>query len=163
MIDIRKALESENVSEDKIKKVLKELGIDENKRWDAVVGEEYWCVSTYGLIFLHQFDDSVYSKYLKSIGNIFKTKQEAQNHLYKINFLSQMKIDFEDNSDEIDWSDYNQKKCSVCFDHFKNKIISTWWGSVQNQGVLCTTNEEWLKQYIIDNEQQIKKYCFGIE
>ena len=162
MSNIRKALEKENVSEDKIKKVLKELGIKESKRWDPVVGEEYWTTHRYGIRCYKWTGDEV-DLYLKLTGSMFKTEQEAQHHLDKINFLAQMKIDFEDNSDEIDWNDYNQRKCSVCFDHFKNKIISTWWGSVQHQGAIYTTNKEWLAQYIIDNEQQIKKYCFGIE
>ena len=163
MSNIRKALENENVSEDKIQKVLKELGIKESKRWVPEIGEGYWVVSNDGEVCELVWEGDGYDLSLKLTGNMFKTEEEAQHHLYKINFLAQMKIDFEDNSDEIDWSNNDQTKYSARLDHFKNKIGVTWWGQNQLQGTLYTTNKDWLEQYIIDNERQIKKYCFGIE
>ena len=162
MSDIRKALESENVSEDKIKEILKELGIKESKRWEPEIGEEYWtanrnCIKWYNWTGDHN------DKIELLMGNVFRTEQEAEHHRDKINFLAQMKIDFEDNSDEIDWSNDEQNKYSAFLDHFKNKIEVTWRGQNQFQGTLYTTDKKWLAQYIKDHEQQIKKYCFGIE
>ena len=162
MSNIRKALEIENVSEDKIKKVLKELGIKESKRWVPKIGEDYWTVYRYST-HRYNWERNKIDLHLKLTGNMFKTKKEAEHHRDKINFLSQMKIDFEDNSDEIDWSDGNQNKYRVYFDYENYEIGGEAWGKVQHQGALHTTNKEWLEQYIKDHEENIKKYCFGVE
>ena len=163
MSNIRKALENENVSEDKIQKVLNELGIKESKRWEPKIGEVYWTVSRRHSVMFYKWEGNHIDRIELSMGNVFKTKQEAQHHLYKINFLAQMKIDFEDNSDEMDWSDGNQPKYYICFHHRGHVIEVDAWRTIQQQGAMLTTNKEWLEQYIIDNEENIKKYCFGIE
>ena len=163
MSDIRKALESENISEDKIKKVLKELGIKDSKRWVPEIGEEYWAVSNDGEVCKFVWEGDGYDLHFKLTGAMFKTKEEAQHHLNKIKFLAQMKIDFEDNSDEIDWSTGSATKYHIQFRHSTHEIEVDCWTRIQQQGAMLTTNREWLEQYIIDNETQLKKYCFGIE
>lgn len=163
MSNIRKALENENVPEDMIKKVLKELGIKESKRWEPDIGEEYWKVTDHSVVMKLWWVGDDFDLCSKATGNMFKTKEEAEHHRDKLNFLAQMRMDFEDNSDEIDWNDASQVKYSVCFNHYKHKIGVDARGRIQQQGAMLTTNREWLEQYIIDNEEDIKKYCFGVE
>ena len=163
MSNIRKALENENVSEDKIKEILKELGIEDSKRWVPWVGEEYWLVDVFGEVWNLVWDGGRHDDRSLLTGNVFRTEQEAEYHRDKINFLAQMKIDFEDNSDEIDWSSGSATKYHIQFPHSAHKIEVDGWNTVQQQGAMLTTNRDWLEQYIIDNEENIKKYCFGIE
>ena len=162
MSNIRKALENENVSEDMIKKVLKELGIKESKRWKPEIGEEYWTEPRYA-IRCYRWTGDMVDLYLKSTGNMFKTEEEAQYHLEKIIFLDQMEMEFEDNSDEIRWNSGSTTKYHIHLRLSNNKLEVGHWSAVRQQGAMLTTNREWLEQYIIDNEEDIKKYCFGVE
>ena len=162
MSNIRKALENENVSEDKIKKVLKELGIKESKRWVSEIGEEYWVTHLNRVTSYKRTGDEV-DLYFELTGNMFKAKEEAEHHRDKLKFLAQMKIDFEDNSDDIDWSNKYQTKYHVRLHHRGHIIEVDCWSTIQQQGAMLTTNKKWLEKYIIDNERQNKKYCFGIE
>lgn len=159
MSNIRKALEKENISERKIKEVLNHLGIKDSKRWVPEIGEEYWTTHRYGIRCYKWTGDEV-DLYLKLTGSMFKTEQEAQHHLDKINFLAKMKNDFEDNSDDIDW-DCGQIKYHIYRQNDELRIGVA--RDVHVSGALYTTNKEWLKQYISENEAEIKKYCFGIE
>ena len=163
MSEIRKALENENVSEDMIKKVLKELGIKESKRWEPEIGEEYWTVSRRHSVMFYKWEGNHIDRIESSMGNVFKTKEEAEHHHDKLNFLAEMKMDFEDNSDEIDWNSGSATKYHIHLRHTNNKLEVGHWNSVRQQGAMLTTNREWLEQYIIDNEEDIKKYCFGVE
>lgn len=94
------------------------------------------------------------------IGELY---EEAQNLLRESRFLTEMKVDFKDNSDDVNWEDDDQRKYSLRFDHPENRVAVAWCYSGQHQGTLYTTNREWLEQYIEENKQEIKEYCFGIE
>ena len=163
MSNIRKALENENVSEDMIKKVLKELGIKDSKRWEPEIGEEYWKVTDHSVVMKLWWVGDDFDLCSKATGNMFKTKEEAEHHRDKLNFLAQMKIDFEDNSDEIRWNSGSATKYHIHLRLSNNKLEVGHWSAVRQQGAMLTTNREWLEQYIIDNEEDIKKYCFGVE
>lgn len=103
-------------------------------------------------------DENQSTKLLKE-----KEDEEAQNYLREIGFLTEMKVDFKDNSDDVNWEDDDQRKYSLRFDHYENIIAVAWCYSGQHQGTLYTTNREWLEQYIEENRYQIKEYCFGIK
>lgn len=103
-------------------------------------------------------DESPSEKILKK-----KEDEEAQSYLREARFLTEMKVDFKDNSDDVNWEDDDQRKYSLRFDHYENIIGVAWCYTGQHQGTLYTTNREWLEQYIEENRHQIKEYCFGIK
>lgn len=161
MSEIRKALEKENVSEEKIKEVLNILGINESKRWEPSLNETYWYIGN-SFVESSRWDDSIIDGSNWLLGNVFKTEEEAVKTREKRYFLEKMKKDFEDNSDLVDW-DCEQRKYYI-YAHYQNEELGAGFAcNVQTSGTLYTTNIEWLKQYISENETEIKKYCFGIE
>lgn len=163
MSEIRKALEKENVSEEKIKEVLNILGINKSKRWEPSLNETYWYIGN-GFVESSRWDDSIIDGSNWLLGNVFKTEEEAVKTREKRYFLEKMKNDFEDNSDEIDWDNEEQTKYSIYTHHKYNKLsTSIEFYTLQASGTFYTTNKEWLEQYISENGTEIKKYCFGIE
>ena len=153
-----------DLDENQSKKILKEVSIEESKRWEPKIGEYYWSVAGSSIV-CHLWEDDKFDRHMLATGNVFKARKDEgiQKHLKKVSFLEQMETDFKDNSDDVNWEDDDQRKYSLRFDHHENKIAVAWCYSGQHQGSLYTTNREWLEQYIEENKQEIKEYCFGIE
>lgn len=153
-----------DLDESQSTKIFKEVSIEESKRWEPKIGEYYWSVAGSSIV-CHLWEDDKFDRHMLATGNVFKARKDEgiQKHLKKVSFLEQMETDFEDNSDDVNWEDDDQRKYSLRFDHYENIIGVAWCYSGQNQGTLYTTNREWLEQYIEENKQEIKEYCFGMK
>ena len=148
-----------DVDESKIKEV---LGVKEQKVWKPESGERVYTLFGNGKIdYTHVSIDT--EKYYK-IGNVYKTKEEAEFARDKQIFLTKFERYLKENEDEpVDWGNENQDKFSILFEHEDNCIRPSNWYSSQFQGTIYTTNEEALKQFVKFNETEIKKYMFGVK
>lgn len=91
---------------------------------------------------------------------MFKTLEEAEYEANKRNFLLQMKVDFLENSDEINWLDSMQLKYCIIYDRVDDDLsYST--NYVRQLSPLVTTNKDWLEDYLIVFRDEIKEYYFG--
>ncbi len=151
---------NKEVEEAKLKEL---LGIKDSKVWRPKHLEEYWslvyrenkwlvdgCENRNQEITDRQFD----------FGLVFKTVEQAKEEADKRNFLQQMELDFKKNSGDIDWGN-RKEKYAMAYDREDNFVEVIFWYTRQH-GNLHTTNREWLEQYIRDNEENIKKYYFGV-
>ena len=155
-------LKDVTVTEEQLREIKDLLGIEQEWKpkhledyWSLVYIENEWlvdeCENRIQEITDRQFD----------FGLVFKTKEQAQEEVNKRNFLEQMELDFKNNSGVIDWEN-RQAKYAMVYDHEDNFVEVIFWYNRQH-GNLHTTNREWLEQYIKDNEENIKKYYFGVE
>lgn len=143
-------------------KELKELlGVKGKKHFIPNVGERYFVVSRSGEVDNYA-NDSTYDAKVFENSEVFKTKEEAEEHAKKQRFLLKMKRDFLDNSDDIDWENNYQRKYNIYYSHYHNSIKIEYW-TVINYGIPVTTNRKWLEEYIEKYEEEIKKYYFEIE
>lgn len=148
------------IDEAKFKEV---LGVKESKVWKPKSKELYWYISPSG-----NLNNSIFSDYRTDIkqfeiGNIYKTKEEAEFARDKQIFLTKFERYLRDNEDElVDWSSDIQKKYCVAFDTQRECAYVDNWANTIFQGTIFTTNENALEQFIKDNESDIKKYMFVI-
>ena len=146
-----------DVDESKIKEV---LGVKESKVWEPSYDEYYFYYTS------SEIYDTRYSTYvdqqLFSIGNCFKTKEEAEFARDKQIFLTKFERYLRENEDEpVDWKNESQVKYSLYFEC--NLIEIAHWKSCWFQGSILTTSKLALYNFIKDNESDIKKYMFGVE
>lgn len=139
---------------------LSKIIIEEEKYFIPKLGESYWFVSSNGIVGYNSWEDDSVDKFVYSHQRVFRTQEEAEYEASRQRFLLQMERDFLDNSDELDWVDNHQKKFRLEY-NYKNERIYIEYNFFVNEGTLYTTNEEWIEQYIKDNEENIKKYYFG--
>lgn len=147
-----------SVNEDELKEL---LGIKDEKYFMPEENEGYFVVGMSGTVFEElyntRFDKEIYEN-----TEVFRTEEEAEEHARKQRFLLQMKRDFLDNSDEIDWKDGNELKYFIEYYHHEYKLGIN--DSYTHQGgQLVTTNRDWLEEYISKHEEEIKKYYFEVE
>ena len=143
-------------------KELKELlGIKDKKYFIPKEYEEYFVVGLTGEI-IDYFNNTDFDMETIENSEVFKTKEEAEEYARKQKFLLQMKRDFLDNSDDIDWEYKGQTKWYVGYDHTTSSLVT---GSIftTQYNDFYTTNKEWLEEYIEKYEEELKRYYFEIK
>ena len=151
---------NQEVDESKIKEI---LGVKESKVWKPKLTEKFWYISPSGYLNEAIFTDAQSDIRQFELGNLFKTKEEAEFARDKQIFLTKFERYLRENEDEpVDWSN-DVPKHFIKYDYDEREIIFDWWRSIGNQGTFHTTNITALQEFVKDNESDIKKYMFEAE
>jgi hypothetical protein len=147
---------NKEVEEAKLKEL---LGIKESKVWKPRLDDNYWWVNSAGEIYQGFWGNTGTQSYRYSVGNCYKTEEEAIFARDKQIFMTKLERDFEENTMPIKWHDQWQEKWYIV--KIGGKVVADSFWVTQLYGP-ATTNKEWLENYIKENEEDIKKYLFGI-
>lgn len=103
-----KDLESDiQASQNTIEELKKAIANIEEKAWKPKGDEIYYGVE--GLRVVSYHNNSQFDKDMISIGNYFKTKEQAERALFEQNLRLKLRKFAEDNNDENDWSSRTEK------------------------------------------------------
>ena len=95
------------------------------KRWRAEKGKHFWSISDVGGVFRFIDDYGELDNFKYSVGNYFKSEQEAKQHLK--NLLTKQKLKNLalklNNGKEIDWTNDHQNKYFIRYDYTFNELI----------------------------------------
>ena len=141
---------------------LSKIIVGEEKYFIPELDEEYWFVDAIGGVDYFTNTHATHNENIIKHSRVFRTKEEAESEAVRQRVLLQMERDFLDNSDELDWENNNQEKLKFYY-HGIHKRIFISSAFARNEGTLHTTNEEWLREYVKDNEANILKYYFEIK
>ena len=143
--------------------------VEESKVWKPKKGEKYWCIYSAGNILDDTNDNTKTDEDRFSIGNYFKTEEEAQQMVEKLKVIKELK-DFalEKNEEEIDWNNVEQDKYTLVLRDTDNyKRILEFNARLFEQGSpfnICFTSEEICKQAAEKvGIERILKYYFDIK
>lgn len=130
------------------------------KQWRPKIDEEYYYIDDEGIVDSCENMGDEIDKHFIKIGNCFKTEKEVKFELEKINFLAEMKEDFE--PWKCDWknSDNDRKHC-LEYSFSKNKIETNYVYGAKIQGVIYTNT--WITADEYANNPDTAKYLFGIK
>lgn len=141
---------------------------DEEKKkeyWKPKKDEKYFFISLYGAS--ETTNEGYYvDDFNFSIGNYFKTEEEAEHMVEKLKVIHEIQtFAFENNEKEIDWYDDNQYKYILKYDTNDDDIFVGAYTSFINNpfNIYFTSEEIALKAIDIIGADRIKKYYFGIE
>ena len=140
--------------------------VEESKVWSPKKGEKYWYIYNAGDIVDDTNDNSKTDEDRFSIGNCFKTQEEAKHMVEKLKVIKELKeFALENNKEEIDWNNEKQKKYSFNYNlRSKEFYFITNLCIKESPASVYFTSEELVKQAIEKiGEDQIKKYYFDIE
>ena len=139
---------------------------DKKQWWEPKKDEKYYIICGDGSIDYNNYDGDAADKKLMAIGNCFQTVEQAKFMVEKLRVIHELeKFVFENNTEEIDWSDVNQEKLYLGM-NFKNKSIDIFhtycWVYIPFNVVF--TSEEIARRAIETiGAERIKKYYFGVE
>ena len=162
MINLGKHFEKTEVTKEQLQAINELLGIKESKVWKPEYDEIYYTIYGAGELNCDTWSNYGHEINRYELDNVFKTKEEAEFARDKQIFLTKMKRDFIENSDEIDWGDSNQEKYYLYYSHGSSDLgIYTCYDFQHSQ--LVVTNYKWLEQYARENEKDIIKYYLGVK
>lgn len=133
-------------------------------RWKPKKGEKYYFITLFGNMGYRRYDNDRDDNYLYSINNIFKTKEEAEEHKKKLIYQQQYKDYAMEHNDEIDWENEKQYKYySFCNVENKQVHISFVWAT-KTPGQTYFTNTQDIWDFIkLIGEDNFKKYILEVE
>lgn len=141
----------------------------EKKVWKPKKGESYWYICNAGNIVDDTNDNTKTDEDRFSIGNCFKTQEEAKHMVEKLKVIRELK-DFalENNEEEIDWNNVEQDKYTLVLRDTDNyKRILEFNARLFEQASpfnICFTSEEICKQAAEKvGIERILKYYFDIK
>ena len=129
----------------KMKERLEELTADKEPQsivWEPKVSEEYHCVSTHRVVWLDYYDGHT-DKLRLDYHNVYKTRELAEKaaaYQSRYNMVLQAVLNLEPDQ-VVDWSDVDQLKYTVYFDHELGIWDSTY-GHVHDNGYPPLTDEK---------------------
>lgn len=139
-----------------------------SKVWKPINGERYYLVhlGIVGGIDCFEYTEGKFDERTYSIGNCFRTVEEAEFALERLKVIAEMKRYIAEHDDvELDWSNDTQQKCILTYDHALKLISVDSFSLVQEiETSLYTSSREIMKSMINEiGEDRIKKYYFGVE
>ena len=144
---------------------VKEIEKPKWERWRAEENEKYYFLSDLGEILFDTDFGDVTDNFLYSIGNYFKTREEAEFRRQQLLYLQQYK-DYlgEDLVTEDDWKKPSLGKHATCIDNYCNGLTLTTNNYLKIQGVIYSNSKEKIENFIKEiGEENFKKYILEVE
>lgn len=140
-----------------------------SKDWKPKKGDKYYYISNTGFIFhcaYNEDNEEFIDKANISMGNCFKTEEEAKHMVEKLKVIHELqKFAYENNEKEIDWNDAKQYKQFLIYDIEHKKVCIDYKTYVKSEpfNIYFTSFDIAKKAIKTIGEDRIKKYYFDIE
>ena len=145
-----------------LRKQLKEL--DKPKGyWKPGMNEKYWYVTSGGMVDYMEFPIDE-TEFVGEQGNVFKTREEAEEHLKYLQALGRVRMYILDNHYfEPDWGDEDQEKYWIEYNHFNNSLDMEDDCSLKHINILPFLPSSKAASDVIDNCKDDLKIIFNVK
>ena len=136
-----------------------------NNIWKPERREKYYYVRNDGEVF-HSFYENCCSADCGnySMGNCFRTREEAEFTVKKLEVIAELKRFAEENNNkELDWNNKNQTKYWLAYDCKNNEILIYNNMFVKHNDIFFSSNTIAEKAIKEIGEERLKKYYFEME
>ena len=134
------------------------------KRWRGEREQFFYIVEDTGSICKYRDFKNTVEEYLYSIGNYFKTEQEAKDHRRRLLIEQQIKdiaLRLNDGK-EIDWKDTEQDKYFIGYDRYSEKFYIRGTVTWQESKIYCLS-DKFLKTVLDEVGEEDLKFYYGVE
>lgn len=143
---------------------LKQVKIEEPKRWKPEIEDLYYYVCDGGTIIQDVWEDCITDDWRYLTGNVFKTAQEAEEYQNKIEIQSKFKNFVEERNEKLDWNDSGKLKHYLLYVNREKRIDFFYDYCVKRQGIVYASSKQILQDAIKEiGEDNIKKYVLEVE
>ena len=140
---------------------------EKKKYWKPKESERYYFIDAYQEGIGNDTNDGTdVDDFRLSIGNYFKTKEEAEHMVEKLKVIHELqKFAYENNEKEIDWNDAKQYKQFLIYDIEYKKVCIDYKTYVKSEpfNIYFTSFDIARKAIKTIGEDRIKKYYFNVE
>lgn len=154
----------ENLSADEreqLMKLIEKVNKVEDKVWKPKDGELYYYIRFDGCIDYAIWNNDEYDVVIYSIGNCFRTEEEAEFTVERLKVIAEMKrIAAKD--DEVEWDGKNPHYY-IFFNFYRNEIGICWDCMSKASNIYFASKERTQEAIDTIREDRIKKYLFEAE
>ena len=119
-------------------------------------GDAYWYINPLGFAFHDEWSGLISERHKIEIGNVFKTKEQADFAVEKLKVESELRKFSKPFKN-------GQPNCNIILSDNEN-VSTAYWKEIQTQGSIYFESEEKAQQAIESvGIDRIKKYLFGVE
>lgn len=136
------------------------------KDWEPKKGDKYYYIYHTGVIFYYGYNEDNMDKAIISMGNYFKTEEEAQHMVEKLKVIHELqKFAYENNENEIDWKNFDQYKYKIFYDIDDEEFCVDYGIYCKSEpfNIYFTSSKIAKKAIEAIGEDRIKKYYFDVE
>lgn len=162
LIEKERILKNIKRRESRIKEIDKLVEELETKKWKPSLKEAYYYIGMVGSIYCTQYTDNDYDKSLISIGNYFKTEEEAEFELERLKVLEELK-EFTYDFSEEEWKNNDLRKYCIIYRHNTDGIDIDYWCNSNYVTLQFKTEEDCEKAKEKIGEERLKKYYFRVD
>lgn len=157
-------INTENLSEKEIAllRKLEEKAIEKSV-WKPHVDDIYWYVRDFKNFDCDKWKDDEIDNFRYSIGNVYKTREEAEFAVEKLKVIAELKRYAEWYNDKIDWKDDNSCKFDIFYDYGTGEMIIFSYNSVQHNSIYFSSKEIAENAIKEIGVERIKKYYLEVE
>lgn len=152
---------------DELQKELDEFKEQEKKKetervdvWKPKLGEGYWYIDSCGYVFytINAFKQEDKKRFF--VGNVFKTREEAEFIVEKLKVLTELRAFAEPK--DMEW-DGGRKHWEIVYESTLDRVQTVNWLSCRTNGIHFETEEKAQKAIDAVGEDRIKKYYLEVE
>lgn len=141
--------------------------VEEKKKWwEPKFDETYWSIKPWTGAVRTCYNEAKADETAKSMGFCFQTEEQAEFMFEKLKVIHELeKFAYENNEEEIDWSDVNQEKLYLTM-NYMDKCIDVFYtySWIYSPSNIYFTSKKIAKEAIETiGEDRIKKYYFGVK
>lgn len=130
---------------------------DGYKRWRAECSETYWYLDDHGATLSNTDWDEYTDSFRYSVGNYFKTEEEAKTHK---EYLLAKQVLLDDTKGFVpDWKNFTQAKFEVFYDHGGKTLDYLEAGDFQTIGAIYFETEEDIRESFEKHKDQWEIVC----
>lgn len=157
----------ENLTEEEraeLLKLVEKANKPKSKVWKPEKEEEYYFILNTGEVRSVAWSNFCDDKDNYSIGNTFKTEEEAKNAVERLKIRAELQRYADEHNEPIDWKNRNTAKWYIRF-NYDDEIVE--WSrvrTVRDTFQIYFSSEEVTRAAVqAVGEERIKKYLFGVE
>lgn len=140
---------------------------EKKKYWKPKESERYYFIDAYQEGIGNDTNDGTdVDDFRLSIGNYFKTKEEAEHMVEKLKVIHELqKFAYENNERENDWNNFSQTKFYLIYDSEVNNILVDYSSCTRTHpfNIYFTSFKIAKRAIEAVGEDRIKKYYFDVE
>lgn len=122
--------------------------------WNLKDGDEYYFANGYGEICQSRWTNGYDDEMRLAIGNVFLTREEAEEEIWKREFETKMIHVFK--PEECDWSNHRVNKfCIIC--NNGTPVMDFNW-KTKHQGTIYCNDASVVDKFIEEHEEALKRY-----
>ena len=156
---LKERQKEENELIDKLQKQIEDIDKENKVWWTSKKGDRYYYVDACGKVYGVDYYETGVDEKLECSINMYKTREEAERVAFEqLLHRKLVKFAYENNEQEIDWTNTEQNKYFITYDSYYKEIRCDTNQIIARQGVVYFSSGEIAEKVIKEFKKDLIRY-----